>query len=308
MDRGGALVEIRQLEALRAIAETGSFRAAADRLNLTQSAISHQIKILEAELDDLLIVRAKPRVHLSEAGEWVLEGAGRVLAELDEIKQRFARDDKAGVIGALRVAASTLGIVYLYGGLFERFIGQHPRIELIVTATQTPIEGVKQVVSRTVDVAFGALPLDFPNLATVTLGTAEHIAIARSGHPLARKRRVTVDELRRYPFVRYQPGAGSRHVTDRMFVKTGGYPPIVMESNDTEFIKRIVGLGVGVAVVPSFTASAEIEDNRFRMLRIAGFDVHQDFCLVHRRGKQVRAFEVFRKFVLAHRHLLGRTE
>lgn len=302
-------MEIRQLEALRAIAETGSFRAAADRLNLTQSAISHQIKTLEAELDDLLIVRAKPRVHLSEAGRWVLEGAGRVLAELDEIKQRFvAPDDKAGVIGALRVAASTLGIVYLYGGLLERFISQHPRIELIVTATQTPIEGVKQVVSRTVDVAFGALPLDFPNLATVTLGTAEHIAIVRPGHPLARKRRVTVDELRQYPFVRYQPGAGSRHVTDRMFAKTGGYPPIVMESNDTEFIKRIVGLGVGVAVVPSFTASAEIKENRFRMLRIGGFDVRQDFCLVHRRGKQVRAFEVFRKFLLAHRHLLGRTE
>jgi DNA-binding transcriptional LysR family regulator len=295
-------MEIRQLEALSAIAETGSFHSAAERLRLTQSAVSHQIKSLEAELREELIVRAKPRVHLSEAGQLVLQSAERILAEIDELRQRFAPAERGKVQGTLRVAASTLGIVYLYGELLESFIAHYPGIELIVTAVQTSIEGVRQVVSRTADVAFGALPIDFGKLEMLTLGNAEHVVIVRPNHPLAQLREVSADELRKYHFVRYQPGAGSRYITDQVFLQSGGYPPVAMESNDTEFIKRIVGLGVGVAVVPAFTVAAELREGRFRMLRIGGFDMHQDFCLVHRKGHRLRTLETFRRFMLEHRH------
>lgn len=297
-------MDIKALEALRAIAETGSFHAAAGRLNVTQSAVSHQIKKLETALGETLIVRAKPRVRLTPSGEVALAAAARIAAEVAELRRRFrsAGDDQVG--GVLRVAASTLGIVYLFGDLIERFIAEHPRFELIVTTTETPIEGVRQLMRGRVDVVFTPFPIEPMAVEAVVLGRAEHVVIARPTHPVARARAVTVDELRRYPFVRYQRDAGSRRASDRLFLGGGGYPPIFMESNDTEFIKRIVGLGMGVAIVPSFTVGREIGEKRFTMLRLADFDFRQEFGLVHRRGVRLRTLEAFTRFCLANRHVI----
>src|SRR3954462_14315364 len=83
------LMDIRQLAALRAIAETGTFYGAAQRLHRTQSAISHQIKSLEGNLGETLIVRSKPRVVLSEAGRRVLLSSGRILAEVEALRKSF---------------------------------------------------------------------------------------------------------------------------------------------------------------------------------------------------------------------------
>jgi DNA-binding transcriptional LysR family regulator len=85
-------------------------------------------------------------------------------------------------------------------------------------------------------------------------------------------------------------------------VHTGGYPPIIMESNDTEFIKRIVGLGVGAAIVPSFTVVNEVNQMRFKILPLRGIRTRQDFCLVHRRGASARNLKVFRDFILRQKY------
>jgi DNA-binding transcriptional LysR family regulator len=295
-------IDLKQLETLRAIAETGSFHAAAERLHVTQSAISHQIKNLENELSELLIVRGRPRVYLSEAGQLVLQSAGPILTAIAELRQRFSGTEDVERPVPLRVAASTLGIVYLHGDLLEQFITQHPRIELIVTATQTPLEGIRQVVSRAVDVAFGALPIKFKNVEIIKLGTAEHVLIVKPTHALARLRRITVDDIRGYPFIRYQVGAGSRHISNQIFLGSGGYPPIIMESNDTEFIKRIVGLGIGAAIVPSFTVVNEVNEMRFKILPLRGIRTSQEFCLVHRKDASARNLKVFRDFILRQKY------
>lgn len=83
-------MDLRHLAALCAIEETGSFRATAKRLYRTQSAISHLIKSLEAELGETLILRSKPRVVLSEAGRRVLPSSERILAEVDGMRKSFA--------------------------------------------------------------------------------------------------------------------------------------------------------------------------------------------------------------------------
>lgn len=290
-------IDFKQLEALCAIAETGSFHAAADRLHVTQSAISHQIKSLENELNERLIVRAKPRVYLSEAGHHVLQAARPILTELAELHQRFAGTAIVERPRPLRVAASTLGIVYLYGDLLEKFMTEHASIELIVTATQTPIEGIKQVVSGVVDVAFGALPIKFKKIEIIKLGAAEHVLIVKPSHALAQLRRITVSDIRNYPFIRYQLGAGSRHISNQIFLKGGGYPPIIMESNDTEFIKRIVALGLGAAIVPSFTVVNDVNEMRFKILRLKGIRTNQEFCVVHKKGVSSRSLSVFRDFI-----------
>jgi DNA-binding transcriptional LysR family regulator len=288
-------MDLRQLAALRAIAETGSFHEAGNRLSITQSAVSYQIQNLERELGQTMIYRSRPHVALSPAGREALRAYERILAEIDGLRRRLGGDADAEIAGELRVASSILGIVYLYGDLIGDFIYSHPRIEVKVTATESGFEGGRQVLARKADVGFVAFPHETPQLQSVTLGTSEHVVIAAANHRLAASGVVTVEMLRQHPFVRYATGAGSRYITDRLFLATRGYPPIALESNDTEFIKRTVRLGLGLAIVPSFTVSPQ-KDPELRILRIEGRSLAQKFGLVFRRDLRMKTLDLFCRF------------
>lgn len=290
-------MDLRQFSALRAIAELGSFHQAAKRLHVTQSAISHQIKNLEDELGETLVLRSKPRVVLSSAGQRVLRSSERILAEVDNLRRSFAPVAESTIAGELRIASSILGIVYLYGDLIGDFICEHPRVEVKVTTTESGHEGARQVIAHSADVAFTAFPLELRQLQSTTLGTAEHVVIAARTHPLATADTVPLEVLRQHRFVRYQSGAGSRYASDRLFLSSGGYPPLAMESNDTELIKRIVRFGLGLAVVPAFTISAD-KDRDLRVLRVEGQPMLQEFGLVWRRDIKLKMLDAFCRFCL----------
>ena len=307
----GPDMNLKQLDALRAIAETGSFHAAADRLGLTQPAVSHQIRRLEAELGDTLVLRSRPRVALSPAGELVADAGERIFSEIERLRQLLNPADKTELAGVLRVATTSLGVVYLYSDMLEAFIARHPKIEPIVTVTETHLDGARLALSRKADVAFAAFPLDLgeidqESLDVIELGEAENVIIAARTHPLAQRQDVTASDLMAFPFVRYQTGSGSRSVTDQYFFGRDGYPPILLESNDTEFIKRMVGLGLGVAMVPAFTVASGGRDRQLRQLRLADANVTQRFGMVLRRGGHSRAVKLFLDFCTA-RHF-GRLE
>jgi DNA-binding transcriptional LysR family regulator len=291
-------MDLRQLEALRTIVDTGSFAAAAERLRLTQPALSHQIKNLEDELGETLLIRARPRVYPSPAGEIVLSSADRIFSEVNTIREHFPKRDSNKVVSTIRIAATNLGIVYIFGDLCEAFVARNPRIELIFRATETPEEAVRRVLDGSADVAFGPLPQDHAHLTAMTLGVAEHAFIAAPGHPLATTKAVTVAELKQWPFVRFQPGSGSRDVADDVFVGNGGYPPIMMESNDAEFIKRIVGLGIGVALMPFFAMQREVQSGKLKLLRFSHDSLSVEFGLIHRRNVQRKSIELLKAMCL----------
>ena len=100
-------MELRQLNSFRTIAATGSFGSAADRMGLTQSALSHQIRNLEEELGMTLIVRAKPQVYLTEAGQYLLSAAEKIFDEIDEVRVHFGLVGESEEFKVLRVAATS---------------------------------------------------------------------------------------------------------------------------------------------------------------------------------------------------------
>lgn len=289
-------MDLRQLEIIRAVAEAGSFSGAAERVGLTQSAISQQMKRLEAELGETLVLRSRPKVELTPAGMAVLATAEAVFREIEDLGENFSPKADDEITGTLRVTASTLGIVYLYGDLLEDFIASHPNVELIITATENSIDGARQVLSRAADIAFAAFPVDLPNVATYALGDAEHVLIAGVKHPVGHRQRLSPDEIREFSFIRFKKDAGSRQATDQLFLKNGGYPPIALETNDPEFIKRMVLLGLGLAIVPAFTVTRELAEGRLRALQIRNHALFQEFGIVYRPDVRMRAIDVLRRY------------
>lgn len=287
-------MELKQLEALRVIAETGSFSAAAAQLRLTQSALSHQIKHLEVELGETLLIRARPRTYASPAGQIVLDAARRIFQEVNDIRQHFPAGHRGPELGTLRVVATSLGIAYIYGDLCEAFIARHPGIEVIFRAAETAEEAAQRVVAGSADVAFVPLPVAAPQAQTVLLGTTEHVFIVGRSHPLSERDYLTIEDLLAWPFVRFQSGTGSRFASDQIFMPSGGYPSVVTESSDAEFAKRVVTISDAVALIPIFALQREI-NHTIKALRLKEQPLLVDFGLVHHKNVRMRSLDLMKE-------------
>lgn len=290
-------MDIRQLKALQAIADTGNFGEAADMLGVTQSALSHQVRQLEEELGETLLVRARPRTYATPAGLVVLESAAKIMAELTSLEQRFAQARHGAVGGTLRIAATALSFTYLLGDLCVAFRRQYPQIELVFTAAESAEQAVRRVLTGASDVAFGPLSGEHDSLTEVKLASAEHAFIVRAGHPLVGRRQVTSDELRQFPVALFQPKSGTRSLTDVIFAEKG-YPEILTESNDAQFIKRMVSISDASALMVAYAIATESSSHALACLRFDGPPLMVDMGLTHKKSVQMNALELFKGMCL----------
>ena len=290
-------MDIRQLKALQAIADTGNFGEAADLLGVTQSALSHQVRQLEEELGETLLVRARPRTYATPAGLVVLESAAKIMAELASLEQRFAQARHGAVMGTLRIAATALSFTYLLGDLCEAFRRRYPQIELVFTAAESAEQAVRRVLTGASDIAFGPLSGEHDSLSEVKLASAEHAFIVRAGHPLAGVGRVTPDELRQFPIALFQAKSGTRSLTDAIFAEKG-YPEILTESNDAQFIKRMVSISDASALMVAYAIAAESSAHALACLRLEGPPLMVDVGLVHKKSVNMNALELFKGMCL----------
>ena len=292
-------MELRELKALQTIAELGSFSLAAKKLCLTQSALSHQIKNLEDELGDSLLIRGKRRVAPSPAGLTVLASASQILAEVDAIKERFETSNgQSPGKGSLRIAASHFAMGWVYGDLCEEFMAQYPGLDITFRATETSEEAARRVEDGAADIALMAFIKEHPLLETMILGSTEDVFIVGRSHPLFKRRTASLDQIRQWPFVRFLPGSGTRATSDRLFLPSGGFPPIATESNDMQFVKRIVGMGKAVALIPVVAVAQEAREHRLRLLRIPNQILAGESGLAYRRGVKMKTVELLKSFCL----------
>lgn len=298
-------MELTHLRTFRVVADALNFTRAAQRLNLTQSAVSHQIKALEAELGEPLFVRGQRGVRLSEAGQVALDYAARILDQSEELRERLAQRERAPA-GRVRAAAATQAFVHLFAPLFEDFLRAYPAIELTFRTTPRTDQTVADILSGAAEVGFASLPVYAPALHVTQLFRDELLLALAAGHRLAERREVTLDELGRERFILFEPGASIRRASDAFFARTGLRPELALESNDADFIKLMVLRGVGVSLLPAWVVRQERESGRLALVRVAGQRLERDVAAVSLRGFQPVATRAFLDFMLARREELQR--
>ena len=287
-------MELRELRAFEAIVEEQSFRRAADRLYLTPSALSHQIGRLEREMSQALLVRATEGVYATTAGEVILDFARKIFTDI-----RVARE-QLGLPGEserekLRVTGTSVGLTYIYGELCEQYMRTNAQIELEIMAAETTQMASTRVVRGEADLAFTTLPIQSKALDMVAIGRSEQVFIVGAKHPLAKSKKVSLDEVRRFPFARYLKGSAGRALSDKLF-GSGQYPPVASETNDTEVVKRIVKLGFATALVPVFTIGQELASAEIKPLRLSTGPMMLDFGLVYRKKDNSKKVQDFISF------------
>ena len=291
-------MELAQLDALLAVVEVGTFSGAAARLSLTQSALTRRIQALEIEFGRPLLVRTRPRAELTAAGHDVVASARRIAAEVDQLRELTTSDVEAPR-GPLRAAATAIGLTYLYWRTCEQFLRVHPNVDLVFHDVETPAEAARLVRAGGADAAFTALPLptDVKGLQIVVLGSVETVLVTSPRHPVARARSVSRARLRRLPLlVSRRRGDAAHFVNQALFERLGGRPSNVLETGDTEYIKRLVRLGRGITSLPWPAVEQEVQAGELVIVDVLKPALVQDFGLVLPSGRMGRPARVLAEF------------
>jgi len=279
-------VNISQLETLITISKTTSFRKAGEMLNLTQPAVSAQIKSLEDEFKTVLIDRNQP-VTLTDQGHVFLDHAERILKIVAELKQRLS--DLSNIPqGHITIGTTTSIAIQILPRVLSYFQNQYPLIKTSIL-TMSSAQIMAQVENGTVDIGIGYLSESTPNLESSVLYYDTFELVVSPSHPLGTLKHTTVEELRDVPFIVLSPDTVGRRFSDQVFKTYNIEPHIVMELSSSEEIKRMVELNLGAAVISKLSIGNELRLGSLKMIKVSEFETAHPVGVVYKSGKYLNS-------------------
>jgi DNA-binding transcriptional LysR family regulator len=272
-------MDLRQLAALTAVAECGTFSAAADRLNTVQSNVSAHIARLEKILGATLVDRTAGR--LTEEGEIVVARARRIQAELEglvadvtALRHDVVGDVKVGVIGTVAR--------WLVPPLHSAMAKAHPHVRMVVVDASTT-SLAPQLVGGSLALAVVNLPLDDPDTTVTPLFEEDMVAVVPEGHKLFGFERLTMNNLHNVPLLLPPTGTSYRHELDDAADVADVSLVAQAEIDGVRLITSMAFDGVGVAVVPATAVPAHLS-GPWKALPLDGIEPRHVGIVQRRRG------------------------
>jgi DNA-binding transcriptional LysR family regulator len=297
-----SLMDLRQLEILQAIAETGSFTACGRKLHVSQSAISRQVLLLEEELGEPLFLRVGRQVRMTQAAETLVQLGQRVFQDVRETVGAIT-DRTRELRGTLRLSGGMTVCLYVFPPLLKHLRRVHPRLDVrLIVATAG--RSVQEIRAGHVDAGLLTLPVEESDLVTVPVLREELLLVTMPTHPLAKQRRVAPADLAGQPFVMFESGSATRRVIDRFFVGENIEPMVVMDTENVEIIKAMVKTGLGISIVPYQAVAREVRAGQFFCARIEGHELVRETGWVY--AKANRPPRVIRELLAAFGEVRGR--
>ena len=272
---------IRQLRALAAVQAAGSVTSAANQLNLTQPAVTLQLRNLQALAGLPLIQRTGDGMLLTDAGREVQRLSERIEAALLDCEQSLdmiaGRSSGRVSIGA--VSTAKYFVPFAIAGFSQRF----PKID--VTLKIGNREDIRDALrGYDLDIAVMGQPPADVEVEMRPLGKHPHIIVAPAGHRLA-KRKLAATDLADETFITREVGSGTRMLMEQFFQKTGLKAKIGMEMDTNETIKQAVIAGLGIAFISQHTVSHELQQRRLVSLKVSGLPVMRQWHAIRRADK-----------------------
>ena len=267
-------MNLNHLAVFYAVAEEGSVTRAANRLHISQPAVSKQLRDLEKSVGAALFHRLSTGVRLTDAGE-LLHGYARQMFALEDEAQSALRQLRALERGRLRVGASTLIADYVLPRVCARFHRAHPGVELRMEVVNSR-EVARRLKNNAIEVALVDGPDEWADLHSDVWGDDALVAIAPPEHPLTRKP-LTPQELSRAPLcaplLLREEGSGVRAGVEAWLFPEG-QPARAVSLGSHEAIRRAVVQGMGVAVLPARVVESDLQGGQLVALDITGGSPH----------------------------------
>ena len=289
---------LKQLRILKAVATEKNFTKAATILYISQPSLSKQLKLLEKNLDTLLINRERNKVSLTESGKILLQYAERILT-LSEESCRALVDLKNGDRGSLTVGASQTIGTYLMPRILALFAHKYPQINLKVEVNSTR-KIAKTIINREVDIAVvgGEISDDLKkNLIIQPFVYDELSLIIAKSHPFAKRKIINKEDLYCLNFITLNSSSTIKKFIDNILIQNQietKQLKTILQLNSIEGIKTAVGLGLGAAFVSSSAIEKELQLETITILQIDNFKINRQlFIISNSESYRSQAFQIF---------------
>ena len=268
------------LKVFLVVAKTSSFTRAAEFLNLSQPAVTHQIKNLETLLRTKLFHRTQNKIFLTKSGNILLKYADDInhlyqnaMKEIQEVDNRVAGDAHIG-------AASLLG-KYLLPRIIGEFKKNFPEVHISMLAGNSK-EILEYLKNDVIELAIVSEPTPSKNLSAFSLYSDDLIVIVAPDHPWSRKKEISPIDLLNEDFISRELGSGTREVyikSLKAYLK-GNPLKTVMVLGNTESVKMAVIGKMGFSIVSRLAARSEVELGLLKEVRIKNVNMSRDFFVV----------------------------
>ena len=253
---------------------TGSFTRAGEKLYVSQSAISRQIKLLEEELGDQVFKRIHRKIYLTPTGEVLLHYTRKIFNEIRLMTSEIS-DLTHLRRGYLRLAGGMSICTYLFPSLVKEYQQRYPNVELTI-ATGTNDEILRLLKTNQVDLALLSLPFQDEDLEIYPALTEEMVLVMEDQHPLSTRDRITFKDLTPYTFIHFERGSNTRKLLDEIFQEEKLHFSNNMELENVEITKPLVEIGLGISIIPYPAVAKDGENKSLYYRRIQGRRIYRE--------------------------------
>jgi DNA-binding transcriptional LysR family regulator len=291
-------MDTRQLAAFCAVVERRSFSLAADRLGVTQPAVSLQVRTLEKRLGTQLLDRSGRRVEPTEAGWRLYRGAQRMLALESQLVADVAATGEGDLAGDLLLGASTGPAAVAVPVALAEFQRQNPDVRVFLTVSDTH-SIVERVAARELELGIVGAARRHRGVRFEPFFADQVILVCPPDHPFA-NRTVTLDELRGERLILMQEGAGVRQIVEDALRRQGVRLrdlDVRLELGLQESVRRAVEAGYGVTFISRTAVEADLAAGRLAEARVEGLDATREISLASATGRaRTRVADAFITF------------
>ncbi len=275
-------MDINTLKAFVAVAETGSFSLAAERIFLTQSAVSKRIAVLEDGFGVKLFDRIGKSTSMNEAGRKLLPRAINMLQEMEDI-QRSISNLSGDVTGILTMGISHHIGLHRIPSILRIFRQQHPNVQLDIRflGSEAACHAVAQ---GKLEMGIVTLPTETPpNLNIIKLWHDPLQFVASREHPLTQIKQPTIENLLKYPALLPGVGTYTRNILERALAPQEMKLDIAISTNYLETLKTMASTGIGWSLLPKIM----VEGSDLQVINIHGLNLHRTLGAVTRNARTI---------------------
>ena len=265
------------------LVETKSFSKAARLNEVTQSAVSQQLKAMEAHYDMLIIDRNQKKFRLTPQGT-ALYSTFKEILDLYEKLNCEIQEMRNIVSGTIQISTvNSIGLHELPPYL-KSFIKEFPSVNARVEYRRANLV-YDDVLHGNADLGLVAFPPPHKELTIIPFANDELIIAMSPEHHLTKKRSIAMDDLKGIEFIAFERDIPTRKATDEILANAGVEVSVVMEFDNVETVKRAIEINAGVAILPASTVVTESERNQLVIYKLEGGIHNRPLAVIHKKNR-----------------------
>jgi len=272
-------MDLTLLRSFLAVAETGAITEAAERIGITQPALSRRLQQLEEHLGAELLVRGRKGALLTEIGRLVQSEAQGIVARYDQMREMVTSHQRLEG-GTVRIGGGATAVSFILPEAIAAFQSAHPRVRFQMREAGSS-EIADDVVAGHLELGVVTLPVRDRELEVTPLTTDRIVLVARHDHPLARRRRVRIQDLADQAFVAFEAGSALRQIIDGKLRDAGVEVNVVMELRSIPAILRMVATTGNLAFVSRLGMEQQADVIE---VPVQGLRIERRLAVIARRG------------------------